>query len=409
MQRRSFLSLPALPLVAQTARTPKPGPLVVISVDGLDHRYLRDRDNLALQIPNLRRLLRGGLWADDGVVGVFPSLTWPAHTSLITGKLPGEHGITGNRRGPGDTGEYFWDASLLKSRTLWQAAREAGLTTAAIGWPVTVGADIDYNLPEIFQATNEGAPDLVSVESKATEGLIGKIAARFPSFPQTWFDDRTRTLAALFILHEFRPDLLLLRFVGLDAESHEKGPFTREANAILEHTDEHIGRIVRSLPRSAIVAVVSDHGFERTDKIMNAQVLLNRQQISGTVRSFGGVAATDDEEAAGFLRRASNHPDYTVGREIPAQEWQRLAPHLPQFRAVFEAATHFWFGSAREGELFEAPTQRGSHGFWPTREDYRSSFILWQAYSKPERIASLAMTQIAERLAAALSLPWGNG
>ena len=44
-------------------------PLVVISVDGLDHRYLRDADKLGLKIPALRKLMGEGEFS-GGLIGV---------------------------------------------------------------------------------------------------------------------------------------------------------------------------------------------------------------------------------------------------------------------------------------------------------------------------------------------------
>src|SRR5215831_15770749 len=70
--------------------------LVVVSIDGLDHRYLRDSDKLGLKIPTLRRLMREGTWA-DGVVGEVPTITWPAHTTIVTGVPPAVHGIEQNQ------------------------------------------------------------------------------------------------------------------------------------------------------------------------------------------------------------------------------------------------------------------------------------------------------------------------
>src|SRR4030095_4491645 len=134
-------------------------PLLVISVDGLDYRYLRDCDKLGLKIPNLRRLTREGE-VTEGIIGVFPTVTWPSHTTLITGVDPRFHGILGNRRPREEGGDYYWDVALLKTTTLWHAAREAGLETAAITRHVTVGATIDFNLPEYFQKRRGGAMDL---------------------------------------------------------------------------------------------------------------------------------------------------------------------------------------------------------------------------------------------------------
>ena len=87
---RNFALLSALAVTAGAA------PLVVISIDGLDNRYLRDCDALSLKIPNLRKLIRDGEWA-AGVVGVVPTITWPSHTSIVTG-VPPVHGITATRK-----------------------------------------------------------------------------------------------------------------------------------------------------------------------------------------------------------------------------------------------------------------------------------------------------------------------
>lgn len=380
-------------------------PVLVISVDGLDHRYLRDGDRLGLQIPNLRRLMREGELA-DGVVGVLPTVTWPSHTTLITGVAPAEHGILGNRRPQSEGGDYYWDVSLLKVKTLWHAAREAGLKTAAITWPVTVGAPIDFNLPEYFRRRQGGAMDLASIAEKSTPGLLEKIARHFPSFPQEWMDDRTRALATVYLLKHERPDLLLLHFVDLDAEAHHNGPFSREANAVLEYTDELIARILAALPAGMAVALVSDHGFERADRVVNLNVLLAQEGVKGQADVAFGYVTTRDREVAEWLRRASRHG---VGREIPREELQRFAPRLGEVEAAFEPAPHHLFGPAATGEAFTRPAETGVHGLWPGRPDYLASFILWGQGIKPARRPRMSMLDIAPRLAEILSLKFVAG
>src|SRR5437764_633831 len=66
--------------------------LLVISIDGLDWRYLANADVLGLHIPTLRRFMAEGDVA-DGVLGEYPTLTWPSHTTLVTGVPPRDHGI----------------------------------------------------------------------------------------------------------------------------------------------------------------------------------------------------------------------------------------------------------------------------------------------------------------------------
>lgn len=201
---------------------------MLVSVDGLDYRYLKDCDRLGLRIPNLCRLMKEGCWA-DGVVSEIPTITWPSDTTILTGVPPSVHGIQRNQ---------VWDYSSIKVKTLWDDLREAGRSSAAITWPVTVGAPITWNLPEYFEKRQGGAMDLAAVARKATPGLIEDIGRLYPSFPQQWVDDRTRTLAALYLIREKRPDFLAIHFVDLDAEERETRQFSAASQAILEYTNE---------------------------------------------------------------------------------------------------------------------------------------------------------------------------
>src|SRR5262249_40621966 len=150
---------------------------------------------------------------------------------------------------------------LLKTTTLLDAAHQAGLKTATVTWPVTVGAASDFNLPEYFEKRRGGAMDLKSVSSKANPpDLVDRITGMFPSFHQEWVDDRTRMLAVRYLLKTEHPDLTLVHLVDLDSEEHDNAPYTPEALAILEYTDELIGSVIQDLPRDYTLVVVSDHG-----------------------------------------------------------------------------------------------------------------------------------------------------
>jgi predicted AlkP superfamily pyrophosphatase or phosphodiesterase len=383
-----------------TAQTPR-RPLLVISVDGLDYRYLRDADRLGLKIPQLRRMMQEGTTA-AGVIGVVPTVTWPSHTTLISGVPPQVHGILGNRRPKNEGGEYYWSASLLKSRTLLHILREQGLKSAAITWPVTVDAPVDFNLPEYFQGRNGGAMDLPSIESKATPKLVQEIAEIFPSFAQYWMNDRTRALATIFLLERKKPDLILLHFVDHDSEAHEHGPFSREAKAILEYTDELIGEIVRAMPKNMAVAIVSDHGFERIDTIVNLRML---SEDAVTITPFLLIARSIP--AASKIRKLRSNKKLGIGREVPIAEFREMSMESPDAVGVWEPIEHFSFspGEAGSKELQQKAGGKGSHGLWPTRPDYRSVFMLWGEGIQASRLPEMRMVDIAERLAGVLGVP----
>ena len=330
--------------------------------------------------------MREGQWS-AGIVGVVPTITWPSHTTIITGTDPEQHGIRGNRRPASEGGDYYWSAKLLKSRTLLDAAHDGGLKTAAITWPVTVDAPVDYNLPEYFQRRRGGSMDLRSIGSKSTPpDLVERIAATFPSFTQEWMDDRTRTQAVVYLLKTVRPDLILVHLVDLDSEQHDNGPFTREAAAMLEYTDELIGQMLAALPKGQAVALVSDHGFERVDHEID---------LSGPgVRASGGVAVAATPEGAASLRGRQG-----VGREIPKDEVERLAPQYAGAAAVFESAPGFWF---TPNATFDKPHELGNHGHWPSR--FRSVFVLWGPGIKRDALPEFSMKEIARRLAAVIGV-----
>lgn len=380
-----------LALVASIAAA-QPHKVLVLSVDGLDNRYLTQAGELGLRIPNIRKLVAGGQ-VSRGVIGVVPTVTWPSHTTMITGVDPAVHGIRGNRRPKSEGGEYYWDVSLLKVPTLLDAMRKAGRTTATITWPVTVSAPVTYNLPEYFTKRRGGDMDLRSIESKsAPRDLVANISRMFPAFPQQWMEDRTRAMAVRYLLKTHQPDLILAHFVDLDSESHDMGPFTREANATLEHIDELIGDILRDMPSGYVFVLTSDHGFEA----VNDEYHLNLKGVHGN----GGFAIADTPEAADQMRKL-NGP---VGREIPREEVLRFAPELANAAAVFEPApnTMFAYGGDGNASARSKPAEAGNHGHWPMR--YRSVYIAFGPGIKPERLPEFSQKEIARRLGALLGV-----
>jgi predicted AlkP superfamily pyrophosphatase or phosphodiesterase len=352
--------------------------MVVISVDGLDHRYLRQCDQLGLKIPNLRRLMREGAWA-DGVIGEVPTITWPAHTTILTGVPPAVHGIEKNQ---------VWDYSSIKVKTLWDELKENGRTSAAITWPVTVNAPVTWNLPEYFEKRQGGSMDLAAIAKKTTPGLIEEISKQYPSFPQQWMDDRTRTLATLYLLRSKHPDFLALHLVDLDAEEHETRPFSTASKAILEYTDELIGQMLAALPADTIVALVSDHGFVSVDQTVHPPI--------GKASPF--MLTAGDAKEAQELESLSHDASNGIGRRIPSSEWKRFMPGKPEPVAAYEPADLFLFSPNPTEGRYGKPYEIGTHGLWPGRPDYRSVFLLWGPGIEPARMPEISILDIYPRL-----------
>src|ERR1041384_6174459 len=124
---------------ASQARRPVGIPVVLISIDGLKPDYVLEADKHHLKIPNLRRIVAEGAHA-SGVTGVLPTVTYPSHTTMVTGVSPARHGIIANS--PFDPfsknlGGWYWYAEAIKVPTLWDVCAKAGLTTSSVDWPVT--------------------------------------------------------------------------------------------------------------------------------------------------------------------------------------------------------------------------------------------------------------------------------
>jgi hypothetical protein len=66
--------------------------VVMISVDGLAGYYL---DDPKAEMPTIRALAAGGARASPMKAST-PTVTWPNHTTLVTGVNPARHGVLGN-------------------------------------------------------------------------------------------------------------------------------------------------------------------------------------------------------------------------------------------------------------------------------------------------------------------------
>lgn len=418
-----YLALAPRPADERPARAPSQGDArraIVISLDGLDVRYLRRADELGLKIPTLRRLMREGVTA--GVESVYPTVTYPNHTSIVTGAVPGRHRIVNNSAftPPGAPACHYWYARDIKADALWEAAGRAGLKTGLVSWPVTVGAG-DWNLPEIWKGgtSPDDFPKTIAEISRHARpaGLVEEIHRRHPDIYENVTRDEgddMRARWAEYLLREKRPHLLLVHLFDLDHAEHVHGPFTPEALRILEKVDGYVGRVVAAAEEAGTLAdtavfIVSDHGFRPLSKSISPNVILARAGLidvreesdgEGGTRAVvtgwraaaypsGGSCAImlrhpHDREARARARAAFEEyaADGTltlaggrgVLRVVPAAEVLRLGA-FPDAAFVLEAAPGYSFGDALAGDPLGDSTNRGTHGYLPSPADYRATFV----------------------------------
>jgi predicted AlkP superfamily pyrophosphatase or phosphodiesterase len=307
--RKLLVALGLAVAVAAPAQQPHQ-PVLMISIDGMRPDYVTQAGEHHLSVPNLRRVLAEGTHA-DGVRGVFPTVTYPSHTTLVTGVWPAQHGIYDNTRFDPEhklDGAWYWYAPQIQVPTLYTAAHTAGLHTASVSWPVTVDAtNIEFDIPEYWRTSEPHNPDDLFLMAAITrpDGELDRIRARtgkpYMEGNDTTLDgDRTRTIYSLDILQQHKPEFMTVHLSSLDEAEHLHGPFSPEANADLEVVDGMVGQLVAqelaNFP-NAVIAIVSDHGFVAVDHLVNLGVPF---VAAGLIR----LKSDDDDEIASWTAQA---------------------------------------------------------------------------------------------------------
>ena len=378
-------------------------PVLLISIDGLrpgDVLHARER---GLKLPNLTRFLHEGSYA-EGVTGVMPTLTYPSHVTLLTGVSPAVHGVGGNLTfDPYNKNQYGWDwyASDIKVPTLWQAAHAAGLTTANVHWPVSVGAaGVDWNLPQIWRTGT--ADDRKLLAALATPGLLPVLEHGLGEYPQGINEeldgDQARARFAVKLLALHHPDFMTVYFAALDHEEHAKGPGTPEANRVLEQLDALVGEVAAAARRvhpDGLVAVVSDHGFAPVSHDVNLYAPFIRAGLvtlkDGAITDWqaepwndGGSAAIvlrhpDDPALQARVRKLLDElradPAYGVGELLDrAQVQARGGSTRASWFVVFKPG--YEMGIRPDAPLPAPAHYRGMHGYDPRQPDQRATLLL---------------------------------
>lgn len=253
--------------------------VILISIDGLRPEFYLDS---AWEVPTIHRLMREGVYAQQ-VKPVYPTVTYPNHISMITGTLPNKHGIYYNRPPVGKTGR--WNASMIKSPTVFDAVQTAGLSSAALFWPVTIKASIQYNVPTPLKRASASSAEVM--KSVASPGLwsemeqhaIGKISSK-----DIENDAYTGKMAA-YLIETYKPSLMAIHLVGIDHAQHKVGLKKDQSVAdALTIIDNTIKTIVDAVERAGITSnttllVVGDHGFYEVHSALSPNVWLKKKGI----------------------------------------------------------------------------------------------------------------------------------
>jgi alkaline phosphatase D len=244
---------PALPLThvengPNSAWAQKQHYLVLVSLDGFRWDYAK-RDNAT----HLLAFGKRGVWAPEGMIPSYPSLTFPNHFTIVTGLYPEHHGIVANSfLDPAKGSRYAYtdpqtstDGAWYGGLPIWSLAESHGMRTACMLWPGSEAKIAGYR-PSYYAHFDE--------KTQAS-----------PEAEQARIDD---AVALLHLAVADRPHFIAIYFTEPDHEGHEFGPDAHETRAAELRMDATIGKLQSALKGTGLpidLVVVSDHGMAKSE------------------------------------------------------------------------------------------------------------------------------------------------
>jgi len=382
--------------------------LIVISFDGLstlDFEYINS-------LPNFKSFINESSYCKN-VYSVYPTLTYPAHATIVTGKYPKNHGIINNtllqpgKRSP----DWYWHRKYIKGETLYDIAIKSGMKVAALLWPVTAKSSIQYNMPEIFANRpwqNQIMVSLLNGSPLFQIALNNRFGALRDGISQPNLDNFTHQ-SLLYTIKEKKPDITLVHYTDLDTIRHYYGFYSKEAKEALKRHDSRLGDIIKTLKANNIyedstVIALGDHSSLDGDKIINLNILLKENgyikvDSSGNIIDYRAISKTCDGSAYVYVKDTLNQKliceirdliDYfnmeykCIEAVFTSDEAKGLGAD-PQCALMLEANKGYYFLDYVEGEIIKRiePHEVGrvpdvtssTHGYSPFKEEYTTVFM----------------------------------
>lgn len=402
--------------------------VVMISIDGFRPDFYRKAEYDA---PTLKALAAAGTSA-DGMKPVFPSLTYPNHTSLITGVQTGIHGVLSNSlydstKGPSPA--WYWEYAKIKAPTLYSAVKAAGKTSASVRWPVTVGAeaDVQYLVPEIFPSDGFYEGSMYELTEKLTRP---DLFAEIKGLGLTAFQDNTEAdvwgaEVAAWLWKNKAPDLLTFHILEVDHQEHDTGPESSETKKAVTFADGLVKKVLDAVDLSSTcVVIVGDHGFLPISQKVNVNTLFVQAgwitlDANGKLQGFKVMAQQSGGQAAIYVK------DKTL---LPAVEkLLRDNAKMGHFNVIGKKELQFWgaypdadfavdgeegytIGQGFTGNLVVPDSRKGNHGYRPLSPKLNTGFIAAGCGLPAGKVLpELSVTDVAPTVASLMKVKFRAG
>lgn len=415
--------------------------MIVISLDavgGADFDYLKT-------LPNFKKFIKDATVCTN-VKSVYPSITYPAHTTIVTGRTPDQHGIINNTKvqPQASSPDWYWQRKYVKGTTLYDEAIKAGMTVAALLWPVTAKSAIQYNMPEIFANrpwSNQILTSLVNGSGLYQAVLNQKFSHLRDGKRQPELDNFVQQ-CLLYTLQQKRPDLTLVHFTDVDTHRHLYGVHAPQVTEALERHDARIGQIIFTLKKLGMydetdVIILGDHYQKDVSKIVYPNHFLKEKgllQVEGRkVKSWKAISKNCDGCAYIYVKkgyahleaalyrmfsRLQNDPANGIARVLTRSEAAALGADS-RCALMLEAAEGYYFLDewrtfsenviADERQKVTEHGMRAVHGYLPDDPAYSTFFMAkGPGIVKNMRLSAMQLADEGPTMARLLGLDLGE-
>ena len=375
--------------------------LIIISNDALvreDIEYLKTK-------PCMKELIFGGSFVET-LKTVYPSITYCCHTSMITGAYPNKTGVYNNEVDELGNTDWNWERKYIKVKTLIDAFKEKGKTTANVFWPV-LGCDknIDYNIPEYWSQPYDtsviDAFKRMGSSDKVIEDIVKPNLYYLEGHERKHpFCDEFMLSCARDMILKYQPDLLVVHPGNIDGLRHERGIFNEYVTEQLDYTYYWIEKIIRALKETGNyentdIILTSDHGQMDIKRWCHPNILLREmgllevdedgkpKNVKAYMKPVGGSAQifiTDKENyqeihdkiITEFTKYAKTGM-YGIERVYTKEEADREEKLSGAFDIVLESDGYTSFGGKFTGDYYttydlsDYRAGRGTHGYLPDK------------------------------------------
>lgn len=378
--------------------------VVLISIDGLRPEFYKEA---GWSMVHLRQAMKQGSYA-EGVQGVFPSVTYPSHTTMVTGVQPAKHGVYYNTppEPAGVTGTWNWNYDTIKVPTIFSLAKEKGLSTASFLWPVSVDAPSTYNIPEYWYLPKvKGAPrDMTHALSDKAKpaGFYEELKAKaIGDVQEIDFDgdylsiDDHLARMACYTIRTKKPHFLAIHLVTLDHFQHVEGRDGDKVRAAIAVVDNAVFNIMEAVEKAGLTEqttfiITGDHGFVDIHTALHPNVWLAQAGLYDPEHPEKSRAYFHAAGASSFLlltdetdTKTSNEvlallkglpPAVQKGFEIKDREDLATIGANPQAAVALAAQKGYTFGNSATGDV-SRPAKGGTHGYYPDFKEIETGFI----------------------------------